>query len=331
MTPPITLDRVGVFTSGGDAPGMNACIRAVVRRAVAEGLEVVGVRRGFAGMIEGDFVEMDRQSVSNVLQQGGTILKSARSRRFQQDPEARALAAARLREAGVDGLVGIGGDGTFRGLTALHDEHGVPVVGCPGTIDNDLFGTDDTIGYDTALNTALDSIDKIRDTADAHERLFLVEVMGRDTGFIALSCGIGGGAELVLIPEMMTDEEKVREKILSLMSSQSRSSIVVVAEGDEVGGAHRLAEALRNDPACEHIDTRVTVLGHVQRGGAPTARDRVLASRLGSAAVEALLEGHTNVMVGLVNGDVKLTPLRNAWSRKKEIDYDLLQLTALLS
>ncbi|MDX1419720.1 MAG: 6-phosphofructokinase [Rubricoccaceae bacterium] len=329
MTSP--LNRVGVFTSGGDAPGMNACIRAIVRRALAEGLEVVGIRRGFAGMIDGDFVEMDRQSVSNILQQGGTILKSARSHPFRDQPEARATAAERLQEAGLDALVGIGGDGTFQGMSRLHDEHGVPVVGCPGTIDNDLFGTDDTIGYDSALNTALDAIDKIRDTADAHDRLFLVEVMGRDTGFIALSCGIGGGAELVLIPEMMTDEGKIRERILSLMSSQSRSSLVVVAEGDEVGGAHRLAESLRAHPGCAHIDTRVTVLGHVQRGGAPTARDRVLASRLGSAAVEALLEGHANVMVGVVNGDVKLTPLKNAWSRKKEIDYDLLNLTALLS
>jgi 6-phosphofructokinase 1 len=326
-----TLNRIGVLTSGGDAPGMNACIRAVVRRAVAEGLEVVGVRRGFAGMIDGDFVEMDRQSVSNILQKGGTILKSARSRRFQDEAEARAVAAACLREAGIDALVGVGGDGTFQGLSRLHEEHGVAVVGCPGTIDNDLLGTDETIGYDSALNTALEAIDKIRDTADAHERLFLVEVMGRDTGFIALACGIGGGAELVLIPEMMTDDAKVREQVLSLMSSQSRSSIVVVAEGDEVGGAHRMAEMLRNDPACSHIDTRVTVLGHVQRGGPPSARDRVLASRLGSAAVEALLEGHTNVMVGIVNGDVKLTPLKNAGSRKKEIDYDLLQLTALLS
>src|SRR5690606_21975637 len=241
---------------------MNACIRAVVRRALAEGIEVVGIRRGYAGMIDGDFVEMDRQSVSNILQKGGTILKSARSLEFQQ-PEGRARAAERLTEAGIQALIGIGGDGTLEGATRLHDEHGFAVVGCPGTIDNDLFGTDETIGYDSALNTALESIDKIRDTADAHERLFLIEVMGRDTGFIALSCGIGGGAELVLIPEMMTDEAKVREKILSLMSSQSRSSIVVVAEGDEVGGAHRLAESLRADPGCAHIDTRVTVLGHV--------------------------------------------------------------------
>ncbi|HIG73434.1 MAG TPA: 6-phosphofructokinase [Bacteroidetes bacterium] len=324
------LSRIGVFTSGGDAPGMNACIRAAVRRALAEGLEVVGIRRGYAGMIDGDFVEMDRQSVSNILQQGGTILKSARSDAFRTE-EGRERAAAQLRTCGVDALVAIGGDGTLTGATRLAEEHGVAVVGCPGTIDNDLFGTDETIGYDSALNTALESIDKIRDTADAHDRLFLIEVMGRDTGFIALSCGIGGGAELVLIPEMLSDMSSIKERILSLMSSQSRSSIVVVAEGDELGGAHRIAEALKKESAFDSIDTRVTVLGHVQRGGRPTARDRVLASRLGNAAVEALIEGHSGVMVGIVNGDVKLTPIRNVWGRKKEVDYDLLQLTALLS
>lgn len=324
------LQRIGVFTSGGDSPGMNACIRAAVRRSIAEGLDVVGIRRGYAGMIEGDFVEMDRQSVSNVLQQGGTILKSARSDAFRTE-EGRAEAARQLREAGVDALVAIGGDGTLQGATHLATEHGVAVVGCPGTIDNDLFGTDETIGFDTALNTALDSIDKIRDTADAHDRLFLVEVMGRDTGFIALACGIGGGAELVLIPEMLTDVAAIKDRILSLMASQSRSSIVVIAEGDELGGAHMIRQALAKDPAFDRIDTRVSVLGHIQRGGSPTARDRVLASRLGAAAVEALIEGHGGVMVGVVNNDLKLTPMRNVWSRKKDIDYDLLQLTALLS
>lgn len=324
------LHRIGVFTSGGDAPGMNACIRAAVRRACAEGVEVVGIRRGYAGMIDGDFVEMDRQSVSNILQQGGTILKSARSEAFLTR-EGRQLAAEKLAAAGVTALVAIGGDGTLQGATHLAQEHDVVVVGCPGTIDNDLFGTDETIGFDTALNTALDSIDKIRDTADAHNRLFLVEVMGRDSGFIALACGIGGGAELVLIPEMMTDVDDIREKILGLMSSQARSSIVVVAEGDDLGGAHRIAAALREDPAFGRVDLRVSVLGHIQRGGSPTARDRVLASRLGAAAVEALLEGHAGVMVGVVNNDIKLTPMRNVWSRKKEIDYDLLQLAAQLS
>ena len=324
------LKRIGVFTSGGDSPGMNACIRASVRCALAEGLEVYGIKRGYAGMIDGDFVEMDKQSVSNILQMGGTILKSARSDRFRT-PEGRAEAAAMLREVGIDALIAIGGDGTLQGATHLAHEHGIAVVGCPGTIDNDLFGTDETIGFDTALNTALDSIDKIRDTADAHDRLFLVEVMGRDTGFIALACGIGGGAELVLIPEMMTDVVAIKDRILSLMASQSRSSIVVVAEGDELGGAHMIRQALAQDPAFDRIDTRVSVLGHIQRGGSPTARDRVLASRLGAAAVEALMEGHDGVMVGIVNNDLKLTPMRNVWSRKKDVDYDLLQLTELLS
>jgi 6-phosphofructokinase 1 len=324
------IQRVAVFTSGGDAPGMNACIRAVVRRAVAEDLSVIGIRRGYAGMIEGDFVEMDRQSVSNIVQMGGTILKSARSKRFMT-PEGRAAAAEQLRLNDIDALVGIGGDGTFRGATIFTEEHGIPFVGCPGTIDNDLFGTDETIGYDTAINTAIENIDRIRDTADAHDRLFLVEVMGRDAGFIALNCGIGGGAELVLIPETLTGIDAIKERILSLMSSQSRSSIVVVAEGEELGGAIEISEELKKDPEFSRIDLRVCILGHIQRGGPPTARDRVLASRLGSSAVEALLEGHRSVMVGVVNGDVKLTPLKQVCGRKKEIDYDLLNLSSFLS
>lgn len=322
--------RIGVYTSGGDAPGMNACVRAIVRTAVAHDLEVMGVRRGYAGMIEGDFVEMDGRSVSNIVQQGGTILKSARSKAFRT-PEGRKTAASQLKDYGIDALIGIGGDGTFRGAALLYDEHGVPMVGCPGTIDNDLFGTDETIGYDTALNTAIENIDRIRDTADAHDRLFLVEVMGRDAGFIALNCGIGGGAELVLVPETFTEMEDIKTRILSLMTAQSRSSIVVVAEGDEHGGAQHIEQALRQDDAFQDIDLRICILGHTQRGGAPTARDRVLASRLGSAAVEALLEDHENVMVGLVNNETKLTPLRNVWSRKKNINYELLRLTQLLS
>jgi 6-phosphofructokinase 1 len=309
---------------------MNACLRAAVRAAVERGLDVVGIRRGYAGMVKGDFVEMDRQSVSNILQMGGTILKSARSDRFRT-PEGRAEAAEQLQRAGIDALVAIGGDGTFQGATRLNEEHGIPVVGCPGTIDNDLYGTDETIGYDTALNTALQNIDRIRDTADAHNRLFLVEVMGRDAGFIALNCGIGGGAELVLIPEMFSTMQRVKERIMTLMANQSRSSIVVVAEGDDLGGAMEIGRQLQDDPAFSGIEIRTTVLGHVQRGGPPTARDRVLASRLGSAATAALAEGHSNVMVGLVNNEIKLTPLRNCWSRRKTINYDLLRLIELLS
>lgn len=324
-----SLRTIGVFTSGGDAPGMNACVRAVVRTAHAHDLEVMGIRRGYEGMIEGDIVELDGKSVSNIVQKGGTILKSARSKAFRT-PEGRATAAQQLRRAGIDGLIAIGGDGTLRGAALFFEEHGVPLVGCPGTIDNDLFGTDETIGYDTALNTAIENIDRIRDTADAHDRLFLVEVMGRDAGFIALNCGIGGGAELVLIPELLTDLDDVKRKILSQMSSQTRSSIVVVAEGDELGGANRIAEALRKDPAFDPIDLRVCILGHTQRGGSPTVRDRVLASRLGAAAVDALVEGHANVMVGIVNGSIVLTPSRTVWSRRKSIDYDLLKLTEIL-
>lgn len=326
---PQVIRRIGVFTSGGDAPGMNACVRAVVRAALAHDLDVMGIRRGYQGMIEGDIVEMDAKSVSNIVQKGGTVLKSARSEAFRT-PEGRSRAARTLREAGIDGLIAIGGDGTLRGAATFYDEHQVPLVGCPGTIDNDLFGTDETIGFDTALNTAIENIDRIRDTADAHDRLFLVEVMGRDAGFIALNSGIGGGAELILIPEMITDMEEVKRRILSQMTGQTRSSIVVVAEGDELGGAARIASALRDDRAFDHVDLRVCILGHTQRGGSPTARDRVLASRLGAAAVDALMEGHHNVMVGLVDGEVTLTPSRNVWSRRKSIDYDLLKLTDLL-
>lgn len=324
------LKKIGVYTSGGDAPGMNACVRAVVRTAIANDLEIVGIKRGYAGMIDNDLVDMDNRSVSNIVQLGGTILKSARSLEFRT-PEGRAKAAENLRKAGIESLVGIGGDGTFRGGALFHQEHGISIVGCPGTIDNDLYGTDETIGYDTALNTAIQSIDRIRDTADAHDRLFLIEVMGRDAGFIALNCAVGSGAEMVLVPEALTDLPDVKDRLLTLMSSQQRSSIVIVAEGDGLGGAAPLEAALRADPKFDKVDLRVTILGHTQRGGSPTARDRVLASRLGSAAVEALIEGHTNVMVGIINNEVALTPMRSVWSRKKTISYDLLKLTQMLS
>ncbi len=322
--------RIGVYTSGGDAPGMNACLRAIVRTAVAHDLEVLGFRKGYDGLIEGDYVEMDNRSVSNILQTGGTVLKSARSPAFHTT-EARARAAENLKQAGVDALIAIGGEGTFCAASIFYEEYGIPIIGCPGTIDNDLYGTDETIGYDTALNTVIQNIDRIRDTADAHDRLFLVEVMGRDAGFIALNCGIGGGAELVLVPETLTEMGEIKDRILSLMSAQARSSIVVVAEGDEHGGAMQIEQALRADANFSEIDLRVSILGHTQRGGSPTARDRVLASRLGVAAVEALMDGHTCVMVGLVSGEVKLTAMRNVWERKKNIDYDLLKLTQLLS
>ena len=325
-----SIQTIGIFTSGGDAPGMNACIRAVARKAFTSGKKVIGIRRGYQGMIEGDFVAMTNESVSNIIQKGGTVLKSARSKDFRT-PEGRARAAANLEKQGIDGLVAIGGDGTLAGAALFYDEHRIPLIGCPGTIDNDLYGTDETIGYDTALNTAIENIDKIRDTADAHDRLFLVEVMGRDAGFIALNSGIGGGAEMVLIPETLTDINKIKTHIHSLMSDKHRSSIVVVAEGEELGGASVIADALRADEAFVNIDLRVCILGHTQRGGSPSARDRVLASRLGVAAVEALLDGHANVTVGVIDNQIRLTPSRNVYTRKKSINFELLGLTTLLN
>jgi 6-phosphofructokinase 1 len=323
-----TIKKIGLFTSGGDSPGMNAAVRAVVRAAIYNDLEVVGIRHGYQGIIEGDFVDMDRHSVSNIVQRGGTILKSARSSEFRTQ-EGRQKAAENLGAYGIDALVAIGGDGTFTGATILNQEHGIAVVGIPGTIDNDLYGTDETIGYDTALNTALDAIDKIRDTADAHERLFLVEVMGRDAGFIALETGIAGGAEMILLPETLNRVSDIKTNLNEVLSAHRRSTLVIVAEGDETGGALSLGESLKED--FDRYEMRVCILGHIQRGGSPTARDRVLASRLGSAAVTALMEGHSNVMVGTINGEVKLTPLRNTWSRKKSINYELLELAKMLS
>ena len=323
-----TIKTIAVFTSGGDSPGMNAAVRAVVRAAKNFDLNVFGIRYGYYGMITGDFVEMDGMSVSNIIQRGGTILKSARSDEFTTK-EGRAKAAQQIKDYGIDALVAIGGDGTFKGASALYQEHEIPVIGIPGTIDNDLSGTDETIGYDSALNTAMDSIDRIRDTADAHERLFLVEVMGREAGFIALETGIAGGAELILLPETLTRLDDVKSSLNEVFQAQRRSSLVVVAEGDETGGAVKLADDLKEDFG--KYDMRVCILGHTQRGGTPTARDRVLSSRLGAAAVQSLMDGHTNIMVGLINGEIKVSPLHNTWSKKKSINYELLELAKLLS
>lgn len=322
-----TIKKIGVLTSGGDSPGMNAAIRAVTRAAIYKGLSVTGIRYGYQGAIEADFVEMQKLSVSNTIQKGGTILKSARSKDFMTK-EGRAKAAKNLKANGIDALVCIGGDGTFQGATVLHQEHGIPVVGIPGTIDNDLSGTDETIGYDTALNTALEAIDKIRDTADAHERMFLVEVMGRDAGFIALETGIACGAELTLLPETLVHINEIKASLHEILANKKRSTLVIVAEGDESGGAMQLQQNLRDDFA--DIDMRVCVLGHIQRGGNPTARDRVLASRIGVAAVNALLDGHVSVMVGIVNNNIKLTPLKSGWSKKKSIQMEMLDLVKIL-
>ena len=320
-------EKIGVLTSGGDAPGMNACIRAVVRTAIYHDLEVVGVRRGYAGLIEGDMVEMNVSSVSNVIQRGGTILKTARSEEFKT-PEGRARAAGNLREWGIDGLVVIGGDGTYRGADYLNKEWDIAVVGAPGTIDNDICGTDFTIGYDTAINVALDAVDRIRDTAASHERIFFIEVMGRDAGCIALDVGIAGGAEVILIPESQTDIDGMCGVLTRGRERGKTSSIVIVAEGDEAGGAYAIAEKVKVKTG---LDYRVTILGHIQRGGSPTVRDRVLASKLGAAAVEALKDGISNVMAGEVNGAVKFTPLESIWTGKKQVDMHLCRLAEMLS
>ncbi|WP_019550777.1 6-phosphofructokinase [Thermus scotoductus] len=321
------MKRIGVFTSGGDAPGMNAAIRAVVRQAYALGLEVIGIRRGYAGMILGEMVPLGVRDVANILQRGGTVLLTARSQEFLTE-EGRAKAAEKLKAAGIEGLVAIGGDGTFRGAMRLSEEHRIPVVGVPGTIDNDLYGTDYTIGFDTAVNTALEAIDRIRDTAASHERVFFIEVMGRSSGFIALDVGLAGGAEVIAVPEEPLDPKTIAEGLMESLRRGKSSSIVVVAEGAYPGGAAGLLAAIQ-----EHVrvEARVTVLGHIQRGGSPTAKDRILASRLGAAAVEALAGGTSGVMVGEVEGEVELTPLKEAVERKKDINRSLLALSRILA
>jgi 6-phosphofructokinase 1 len=318
---------MAVFTSGGDAPGMNACIRAVVRSALAKGIRVWGIRNGYEGMIDGDITELTASGVGQIIHRGGTILKSARSTRFMQ-PEFRAMAASQLRQRQIDGVVAIGGDGTFRGAMALETEHGIRVIGVPGTIDNDLYGTDFTIGYDTAINTVTQAVDKIRDTADSHNRLFIVEVMGRDAGFIALRSGIASGAEAILVPETQTYIERLLER-LAHRRREKAGGIIMVAEGDDFGGAMKVADAVR--AAYPDFDVRVTVLGHIQRGGNPSAMDRVLASRLGNGAVSGLLEGRSAAMCGQLNGEVVFTPFERATKHHQRVKPDLLELAELLS
>jgi len=318
------LKKIGVLTSGGDSPGMNAAFRAVVRTANEFDYSIVAFMQGYQGLLDNNFKDIKSEDVSGIIQRGGTVLKTARCEEFRK-PEGRVKAAEVLKQHNIDALIVIGGDGTFMGASLLGKEHDISVIGIPGTIDNDLAGTDETIGYDTALNTAMDAIDKIRDTADAHERLFLVEVMGRDAGFIALETGIASGAELILLPESLTHLKEVKASLKEVFKEQRRSSLVVVAEGDETGGALKLSEKLREDFG--KYEMRVCILGHIQRGGTPTARDRVLATRLGAAAVKAINEGHSQVMVGVVNGSMKLTPLRMAFGTKKDINPELIELT----
>jgi 6-phosphofructokinase 1 len=323
------MKKIAVFTSGGDAPGMNACIRAVVRGAIYHGIEVYGIRRGYNGMISGDIFGMTSQSVSNIVQRGGTVLKSARSKEFMT-PEGRKKAYENLMSNGIEGLVAIGGNGTFTGAEVFYNEYQIPTVGCPGTIDNDLYGTDYTIGFDTAVNTSLEAIDKIRDTADSHDRIFFIEVMGRDSGYIAIQSGIGGGAEIVMVPETHTPLKKVVSTLKEGWTRSKSSSIVVVAEGDEEGHAAEIAEKIKEQVG-DKLDIRVTTLGHIQRGGSPTAYDRILASRMGLAAVEGLMKGHKNVMAGIVNNELLYTPFIDTIKKQKPIHDDLLRMVHILS
>lgn len=323
------INKIAVLTSGGDAPGMNAAIRAVVRGAIVNKLEVMGVNQGYEGLIINDLFEMDSQSVSNIIQQGGTVLKSARCLDFNK-PEGRKIAYENLRKNNVDALVVIGGDGTLAGAHVFGTECDFPVVGIPGTIDNDLFGTDYTIGYDTALNTVIEAVDKIRDTASAHSRLFFIEVMGRDAGFLALRAAIASGAEAVLVPEVETDYKKLEVFLKNGYKKKKSSSIVLVAEGKKFGGgAIKVAKRVSEDHP--DYDVRVTILGHVQRGGSPSAFDRVSASQMGVAAIYALLDGKKDVMVGMVDSKIVYVPLDDALKNKKVLSTRLLSLIDILS
>ena len=316
------------MTSGGDAPGMNAAIRAVTRSAIYNGLTVKGIYRGYKGLITGEIQEFKTQNVSNIIQQGGTILKTARCQEFKT-PEGRKIAYETMQREGIDALVVIGGDGSLTGARLLAQEFDVPCIGLPGTIDNDLYGTDTTIGYDTALNTILDAVDKIRDTATSHERLFFVEVMGRDAGFLALNGAIAAGAEAAIIPEFNTEVDQLEEFIKNGFRKSKSSSIVLVAESEITGGAMHYAERVKNE--YPQYDVRVTILGHLQRGGKPTAHDRIIASRMGVASIEALMEGQRNVMIGIENDQIVYVPFTKAIKNDKPIDRELVNVLHELS
>ena len=319
---------IGILTSGGDAPGMNAAIRAVTRSAIYNGLTVKGIYRGYKGLITGEIQEFKTQNVSNIIQQGGTILKTARCQEFKT-PEGRKIAYETMQREGIDALVVIGGDGSLTGARLLAQEFDVPCIGLPGTIDNDLYGTDTTIGYDTALNTILDAVDKIRDTATSHERLFFVEVMGRDAGFLALNGAIAAGAEAAIIPEFNTEVDQLEEFIKNGFRKSKSSSIVLVAESEITGGAMHYAERVKNE--YPQYDVRVTILGHLQRGGKPTAHDRIIASRMGVASIQALMEGQRNVMIGIENDKIVYVPFAKAIKNDKPIDRELVNVLNELS
>lgn len=319
--------HLGILTSGGDAPGMNAAIRAVTRTAIYDGLRASFIYRGYQGLIEGDIRQVGPRSVANIIQRGGTILRTARSDDFRTT-EGRARAAAVLKQHGIDALVVIGGDGSLKGASLLHHEHGVQVIGLPGTIDNDIYGTDVTIGFNTAMNVAVEAIDRLRDTAASHDRLFLVEVMGRHSGHIALNVGVAVGAEAILIPELQPSVEEVADALLAAAKRGKESSIVVVAEGAFKGGSLELEKQIADR---SHQEVRTSILGHMQRGGSPTTRDRVLASRLGFVAVRALQEGASDVMVGVDRRGSSLVSLTEVSSKTKDIDWQLLELARILA
>lgn len=322
------IQRIGVFTSGGDAPGMNAAIRAVVRSAIYYKKEIYGIVRGYEGMIEGDIVKLGARSVGNMIQRGGTILKTARSESFKTT-EGRSKAFDALKENGIDSLVAIGGDGTFRGLKIFYEEYNIPSICIPGTIDNDIPGTDYTIGFDTATNTAVEAIDKIRDTALSHNRLFFIEVMGRHSGYIAVNAGIAGGAGAIIIPEENMSIEELIAKLEEGGKYKKTSSLVVVAEGSKLGDVHDLAKEITE--RYPYFDTKVTVIGHMQRGGAPTYFDRVLASKMGVAAVEGLLNGKTGVMVGINNNKIVFNDFDSVFNGTAPVDEDALRIAKILS
>ena len=321
------LKTIGVYTSGGDAPGMNAAIRAVVRLGIHHGLNVTGIIGGYPGMIDQEFVPLNLSSMANIIQRGGTILKTGRSPEFHQ-AEVRSKAVANVRAAGIDAMVCIGGDGSFTAAHLLWEEHKLPIVGVPATIDNDIAGTDNTIGFDTAVNVALDAIDRIRDTAASHDRLFIVEVMGRDSGFIAVDVGVAGGAEEVFIPENPVSVEQTIERIKRGMARGKRSSILVAAEGHKPGRAYDLAESIRKKAG---FDAKVCILGHIQRGGSPTASDRILASQFGAEAVDTLRQGICDAMVGVQGRETKVVAFSEVIGFKKRVSNDLVVLARSLS
>jgi 6-phosphofructokinase 1 len=322
------VSRIAVLTSGGDSPGMNAAIRAVVRTGNYYGLEMFGVMRGYQGLLENDIMQMDNRSVANIIQRGGTILKTARCKEFMT-AEGRKKAYDVLRARGIDGLVIIGGDGSFRGAVEFSREYDIACIGLAGTIDKDIQGTDFTIGFDTAVNTAVEAIDKIRDTADAHDRLFIIEVMGRDSGYIALHSGIATGAENILIPEQKTDIEAIISSLQEKERRRKLVNLIIVAEGADLGGADKVASAIKEQ--IPNMETRVTILGHIQRGGAPTCLDRLIASRMGYHAVECLLEGRHNVFVGIMNNKMNYVPLEKVGKKKGTINDEWMKIVKILA